>query len=160
MQNTRRKLLKGSAAAPLIFTVQPAAATARTSIACMSHDQQKPMPGDVLAPSGSADQWLRKNIHLHQLTISDNGKPLFLKDRYFVRSWDNSSYWELKPGNPFGAMPAPSPYRFGQVTESSYGERMALIQVDDKGNPIGWLWEPKGGQKCTKSCWTSIKAAG
>ena len=40
--------------------------------------------------------------------------------------------------------------------ETKIEERLALAYVGQRGEILGYGWEPQGGTQCTTSCWTSL----
>ena len=167
MDNDRRKLLLGSAAAPLILTVRPAAAHARTSIAmCMDKDAKKAKPHEILASHGHADHWMRKSVDIYRLSVWDEHKRKWntLDNRRFMCGVDGQTYWELDRNAPYSAPARPTSMRRGHgVQEVRIDQRMALAYLEYDGNfakVVGYGWEPKGGKHYTKSCWHSIKPKG
>lgn len=160
MDTNRRKLLKGSAAAPLILTVRPAAATARTSLAvCIERDATRRRPDQILASNSHADEWMRAKVDILELTVwdSDKKKWVELEDRRFFLGFDKTTYWQLDRHDPYRAPASPSRYHKGtSVREEKKGERHALVYVNNEGRVVGTAWEKRGGTHCTQSCWASV----
>ena len=157
MEKTRRKVLKASAAAPLVLTVPTASATALTSMTCRDRDAKLADPNHILASPG-ADEWLRKKIDIVELEIYDWKQKTWnhLKDRRFFLGMNNY-YWELDPTNPWSAT-ATQRYekRLGVREKSRVGERDALVYVATDGQVVGMAWQKYGGTKIMKSCWCSM----
>jgi len=164
MDNDRRKLVLGSAAVPLILTVRPAAANAKTSIAaCMDKDALKKKPHHVLASKGYPDEWMRKHVDVYRLAKWDEQKKKWdtLEDRRFICGADGSTYWELDKYSPYTAPAKPTSMKRGHgIKETKLEERLALAYFEKDGKLSGYAWEPKGGNHCTKSCWTSMVPKG
>ena len=160
MDNHRRKLVLGSAAVPLILTVRPAAATARTSIAtCIDKDAKKKKPHYVLENPGNPDQWMRKVVDVYRLDVWDEGQKKWKKldDRKFICGVDSKTYWELDRYSPYTAPAwATSMKRGTGIKETKLEQRLALAFMENDGKVVGYGWEPKGGKHCTKSCWSSM----
>jgi hypothetical protein len=164
MSNARRKLLQGTAAAPLILTVRPAAATARSSlVACIERDAKR-KPEYIMASNASRDDWMRTKVDILELTIwdSDKKKWVELKDRKFFLGFDKTTYWECDRNDPWRSPAAPSSYRKGiNVREEKKGDRDAIVYVSQSdGRVVGMGWEKNGGYHCTRSCWTSLVPKG
>jgi len=102
----------------------------------------------------SSDEWMRKSINKLELTVPKNGGgTTTLYNRYFVRSYDGTEYYEITSG-----APVLSSYKPGLgIGETVKGQQLALLKVDKDGHYVSWHWEPKTGQKCTRSCYSSIK---
>jgi len=156
MKPTRRQLLKGSLAAPLVLTARPASAWALSSAAaCKVRDAEKatqyPEP-DKLS-HWSSDEWLRVNCDLVELR--KDGKKL--SGKYFLGA-DKAHYWKVVDDS--GRLRADkTQHTVATCTYKKTGERKyGLCYVDDDGYQCGFGWEDHGGKCITKSCWTSIKA--
>ena len=164
MHDTRRKLLQGSAALPLVLTVRPASGEARTSVAsCLQRDAER-RPEYILASTAQPDDWMRAKIDILELTIwdSDKKKWVELTDRKFFLGFDKATYWECDRGDPWRRPASPSSYRRGMnVKEAKKGQRNALVYVSSPdGRVVGMAWERHGGHHSTKSCWTSLVPKG
>jgi len=164
MRNTRRKLLQGTAAAPLILTVRPAAATARSSlVGCFDRDEKRTVDW-VMQSSAYPDDWMRTKVDILELTIWDSDKKKWtqLTDRKFFVGFDKTTYWECDPRDPWRSPASPSIYRKGtDVKEEKKSERDAIVYVSSPdGHVVGMGWEKNGGSQCTKSCWTSLVPKG
>jgi hypothetical protein len=159
MDSDRRKLVLGSAAAPLVLTVRPAAAQARTSIgACLERDARRERPLEVLA-SGEPDEWMRIRLDEFELEVQDEAKGVWkkLENRRFILGVDQHTYWELDHLLPEIAPAIPTSMTQGPgVREMRVGERLALAYVGRDGEVVGYGWEPQGGTHCTTSCWASV----
>jgi hypothetical protein len=161
MDRNRRKLLQGSAAVPLILTVRPAAATARTSLSCIDKDRYKPPPHEILKKY--EDEWLRKKyVPVYRLTKWNDTRKKWetLEDRRFICGTDGATYWELDRSAPYSGPATMTSMRRGtNIKETQLEVRNALMYVNDHGE-TGWGWDTKGGYHCSKSCWTSMKPTG
>ena len=163
MQNLRRKLLLGSAAAPLILTVRQASAHAKASnMACLGKDghgnNYNHKPDDILASNPHADEWMRAKCDVVELTVWDHDKKkwLGLKDDRFFLGFDKSTYWKLDKHAPYSAPASASKYKKGHgVQEHKKGEVYPVVYAKDDGDIVGMAWETHGGKNFTKSCWMS-----
>jgi hypothetical protein len=155
----RRKVILGSGAVPLILTVRPAAAQARSSYSCIERDARRSKPYNVLASAGEPDEWLRVRADVFQLTIRDQERNEWktLENRQFILGADRSTYWELDRLQPFSAPAHPTAMNRGTgIKETKMSERLALAYLGPEGEIRGYGWEPRGGTHCTKSCWASF----
>lgn len=170
-QHSRRRFLSGSAAVPVILTVQSGSAVAATSSACKTRDAAATQP--TLLPNqpgqsmtgSSPDEWVRRNVQLVKVKL--NGAlqtPVYFRNRagtyYYQFNGDNVTPTLL---NTIGA-PRPPGQVIGQTVEeilvTTNGVRSALIRVNSAGTEVGFFWETStGGQKITKSCWTSFNTS-
>jgi hypothetical protein len=159
MENLRRKLLKSSAALPVILTVRQASGNAKTSLVqCLEADAKK-KPHEVFAYDSYTDEFMRAKKDILELEYWDDGKKKWveIKDRRFYLGMDNSTYWELDRDDPYRAPAKPSSHRKGYgVREKKKGERHTLVYVKDDGHVVGEAWEKHGGNHCSKSCWASL----
>lgn len=170
-RTSRRRFISGSAAVPVVLTVQSGSAVAATSSGCQLRDNAKPMPTLGLLPlpptqsssAPSPDEWVRMNIQL--VTIAINGTPYqdTLGRTVFFRNFNGSGYFAFIDATTtpatVGGPGAPVPGGVGVVeTNVPNGIRSALVQVNSSGAVVGFIWDTGlGGQKITKSCWTSFK---
>lgn len=160
MKIDRRRLLKGSLAAPLVMTVRPASAAANGSaVACLRRSETAAHadPPDRATPAGRRDEWVRIDIDLSRLA-PEQGKP-FYDGKYFL-GFDQHTYWRLDDRRPFHGEARPTRYTRGSCYEQKTGERMqALAFIDARGNVVdfGWAKQPRGTPVMT-SCYTSLTA--
>ncbi|MFO1320401.1 MAG: hypothetical protein U1F52_12365 [Burkholderiales bacterium] len=173
-QHSRRRFLSGSAAVPVILTVQSGSAVAATSSACQIRDAARATP--TLLPiqpnqsiSGpSPDEWVRRNIQLVKLKV--NGVPYKTSTGNWIQVFRNRAgtyYYRFLGDNVTPTLlngvndPRPPGQVVGQTIEeinvTNNGVRSALIRVDSTGAELDFFWATAGGQKITKSCWTSFK---
>jgi hypothetical protein len=156
---TRRKLIKAALAAPAVFTVRTASATAMSSaMACITRDDQQshewPYPEKCMETH--EDEWLRMKKDLVEIHKYGSTKPL--SNRRFFLSHDGKTYWELIPdGDSYRAEPKYSTAEYGKYRKVGDGKFLAYHK---DGDIVGYGWEDKGGKNITKSCWTSIKLSG
>ncbi|MCL4798013.1 MAG: hypothetical protein KJ025_00390 [Burkholderiales bacterium] len=160
MKPTRRQLLKGSLAAPLVLTARPASAWALSSAAaCKVRDAEKASqyPEPEKLSHWASDEWLRVNCDLHELKVYSSGSWKKLDGKYFLGA-DKSHFWKVTESS--GQLHADkTKYTVSNCDYKKTGERKyGLCYVDDDGHQCGFAWEDHGGKCVTKSCWTSIKA--
>ena len=158
---SRRHLIKGALAAPLVLTVRSAAGPggAMTSAgACRLADKDKYADGGVqkFVKTKDADEWLRKECQVCKLERKVNTTWQRIDGEYFMG--DTGHYWQLvRNGDSCEVYPKAtykSPdYRVCENVRKEYG----LICVDDWGNPKGWAWEKPTYSPITGSCWASLK---
>jgi hypothetical protein len=164
MQDTRRKLLQGSAALPLVLTVRPASGRATTSLAsCLQRDADR-RPEYILASNAHSDDWMRAKVDILELSVydTDTRKWVELKDRKFFLGFDRATYWECDRNDPWRSPASPSNLRKGvNVKEEKKGQRNAIVYVSNPdGRVVGMAWEKHGGYHTTRSCWTSLVPKG
>jgi len=159
MEKLRRKLVLGSAAAPLVLTIRQASAHAKTSaMACLGKNGYGHKPDHILVSDPHADEWVRAKCDLLELTVWDHDKKKWveLKDRKFFLGFDKSTYWQLDKHNPYTAPASASSYRKGTgVQEKKKGEVHPVVYMHDDGRVVGMAWETHGGKPSTNSCWAS-----
>lgn len=162
MKPTRRQLLKGSLAAPLVLTARSASAWALTSAAaCKIQDADKASKDYQLEKlcNSTDDEWLRCDVDICKLTVQQrkNNKwvNVDLPDKYYLGA-DKTTYWKVTESN--GKCTADkSSYKVTNCSYSKTGEKKyGLCFVDDNCNQVGYCWEDYGGKCITKSCWWSI----
>jgi hypothetical protein len=159
---TRRHLLKGSLAAPLVLTVRSASGTgmAMTSAAaCRLRDKDRYEDDHVykFQKTKGADEWLRKEVSICYLEKKDsNGTYRRISGEYF--KGDTGCWWQMvKSGDDCEvyqkADHTDSNCRSYQVVRKEYG----LVCVDEYGYVKGFAWEKKDYSPITGSCWASLK---
>jgi hypothetical protein len=163
MQDNRRKLLKGSLAAPLLLTVRPAGAQQLQSNAvCVARDQLRATRAPTLndLTLTDADDWFRVKVDLVELGRFKDVQGLdTLEGKFFIGS-DNTRYWRLQEAGPKGSFAVPTNYTAQDVVPRTLGEaRYALVSIGPDGQPNGYLLEGRGGFAITGSCLTSFSAA-
>jgi hypothetical protein len=157
MEKTRRALITGTLAAPVVFTVRTASGTALSSaMACIEKDDDRahhwPYP-DKCVEGSREDEWLRVKKDLVEIHKYGTNKPL--TNRRFFLSHDGDKYWELiKDGNGYRAEPKYSTAEYGKYRKVGEGKFLAY---HDNGDIVGYGWEDKHGKNITKSCWTSLR---
>jgi len=159
LKATRRQLLKGSLAAPLVLTARPASAWALSSAAaCKTKDGEKAQYDQDLEKLShySSDEWLRVEVDLCRLKVYKKGEWITLDGKYYLGA-DKATYWKVHES--YGKLTAEkSSYTVSNCSYSKTGtKKYGLCYVDDALNEVGYCWEPRGGQSITKSCWWSIK---
>lgn len=161
MKPTRRQILKGSLAAPLVLTARQASAWAVSSAAaCRFKDADRgdKHPGPDRMRHRADDEWLRVDIDLCEIKIEKNGKWTTLDGEYFLGA-DKTTYWKLSGDQ--GKMSAEkTKYTVYNSSHKKTGKKKyGLCYVDDDCNQIGYCWESFGGKCISKSCWMSIKGS-
>jgi hypothetical protein len=167
MKATRRQLLRGSLAAPLVLTARSASAWALTSAAaCRFKDAREAEHEDVEKLCYRADdEWLRCDIDMCKLTVT---KPHYdqkyckqgeeLDGDHFLGA-DKTTYWRVYDDR--GRLSAEKTKH--TVYNCSYAKtgkkKYGLCYVDDDCQQVGYCWEDYGGKCITKSCWWSIKGS-
>jgi len=150
-QSLRRKLLRGSLAAPVVLTVSSASAAATTSFArCLKS-------ADLDAPksffSQDTDHWFRQQVPVSMLWAQGRDQGYFFLDQVKnVYVSVNAPNTELS----FGSMLAPG------WKVSSQSTRWALVWFD-KSSSTQYsritLQRPYGSSATTMSCYGSFKKA-
>lgn len=163
MNISRRELVKGGLAAPLVLTLRHASAQAQTSLSCL----QKSMSQAQISPppkwANSADSWLRKSVKIYKLQRWDDKKKKWEwlaggKYLFYFPSNNTRQYNQLNAEIPFdtGSMvtnPALTP---SNTTQGPYITRQAIVYVDSKGAEVGFAWEkPAQSFVTSQSCATS-----
>jgi len=161
MKPTRRQLLKGSLAAPLVLTARPASAWALSSAAaCKIRDEQtaQKYPGPEKLCDYAQDEWLRVDCDIHELKVYKNYRWTKIDGKYFLGT-DKTTFWKVNES--YGQLSGEkTSYTKNNCTSSKTGERKyGLCYVDDDMHVCGYAWESHGGKCITKSCWTSINAS-
>lgn len=158
--NSRRKFLSTSVAAPVVLTVQSASATVTppsSSSMCRTNAAAAPLPaaGFLPAPGTDPDGWLRYDAQVYQLKV--NGT---LVDGQYIKTLPEGrggQYWRID-----GTTIERSQYTIGglgiQEVPVSDVTRPALVLVDGSNTVVGFAWQTDvTGQRITKSCWSSFK---
>jgi hypothetical protein len=157
MKIDRRRLLKGSLAAPVVLTVRPASATALVSAtACfkrceeIAHHKRPP----ELSYAMYSDEWMR--VELDECRLSPSIGKGFYNGKYFL-GFDQHTYWRLDDRDPYHAPAQPSDHTKGSCYAERTGQKMfAIAYVDHVGEIKGYAWENKWhGSPATWSCYTS-----
>ena len=160
----RRKLLKGTLSAPLVATVTPVLAAARTTfMACVDNGALKPVSAVAPLSGISADEWLRVDLFILEVRLPNAKGQLELQPgRYFIGP-DRMAMFKLAdtrpesaPATPVNAFNAYTPGIQTQIVE----KRRALAYVDRDGNVVGYAWQPRGGAHITASCYASVMTGG
>lgn len=161
MKVTRRHLLKGSLAAPLVMTVRSASATGMalsSAGACRVRDKDR--AGDVykFRPSKDSDEWLRCEVQICKLQQKNSrGQYVDVAGEYF--KGNTGCYWKMtKVGadctiEKHDTM-TDANCRVKKVVRKEWG----LVACDDQGNVKGFAWEQTSHSPITGSCWTSLTA--
>jgi hypothetical protein len=179
MQKTRRAIIKGSLAAPLVFTVRSASAQALGSAAaCAMRDARRAAevpPEPVLVDNH--DEWLRVTRELTDIRNANapTNAPVVGKasnSEGFFLSQDDSAFFEL-------IGPSPGPYTINRhlnpgtgqprYTSSQYAavpfvtpKTANFLVYQDNGVIVASVIDvdsPDQGAAITGSCWMSIPNA-
>ncbi len=147
--STRRKLLTGSLAAPVVLTVSsPAAATMTTFGKCLANQvNQQNAPFFTL--SKEADNWLRAPVPVVKLRHG-NDAYWFFQDKNLG---DYVRIDTMQAMNWGAAVPQ-------QWNQEATGTRWALVWVDQQtGSAVNavQIQRPSGYTATTMSCYTSVK---
>jgi hypothetical protein len=159
-KSLRRRLVKGGLAAPLILTVSPALAVARTTfMACADKAATRPVSSVAPTAAVSPDEWLRVDLDILELTLpNEKGEPVVQPGRYFVGP-DKAAMYRLADVRPDSA-PATLVQRFNAHTiglqKRTVEKRRALAYVDREGHVVGYAWQRRGGAQITASCYASV----
>jgi hypothetical protein len=167
MKPTRRQLLKGSLAAPLVLTARSASAWALTSAAaCRIMDSERAQHYDVeKLCNTSDDEWTRCEVELCKLKVTQS--------HYDQKQWkkndqvdgdhylgaDKTTYWRVYDDH--GRLMAEKTKHTVHNCSytSTHKKKYGLCFVDNDCNQVGYCWESMGGKCITKSCWWSIKGS-
>ena len=157
MKIDRRRLLKGSLAAPVVLTVRPASATAQTSAAACFRRcdaRAKDYPPSKFSGGAHSDEWMRVKVDVCRLAPSV-GKPHY-GGKYFL-GFDQHTYWRLDDNDPYNKPAKSSNYTKGSCYEEKTGQHMyGVAYIDKQGSVVGFAWDNKyQGTPVTMSCYTS-----
>jgi hypothetical protein len=165
MKISRRYLLKGSLAAPLVLTVRSAAGhgMAMTSAAACRFKDRDRAEDDHDKPRkfrkyAHEDEWLRRECKICRLEKkNDKGHYKVLHDEEYFKG-DDGCYWQLKKNGGDYDVIQKSDYRPPKVREyQQLRKEYGLVAVDDNGHVKGWAWEKPQYHPITGSCWASVK---
>jgi hypothetical protein len=153
LSGARRKILKGSLAAPVVLTVSSASATSLSSFGrCMRNLQGQPTGNLFLNERDLAiDSMLRKEVQIVKLARGTSADWFYLDPgrRLYVRLLD-----------PTG--PGIDPIDMSGWKAVEYSKRWMLVWVDsDSGKQYLTMQvqQPSGYQATTKSCYSSLMRA-
>lgn len=145
---TRRKLLRGTLAAPLVLTVVSPSALAVSSFQeCIDRAAQANV-NSLPAFVNSADGWYRTETSIYQGKLKGGGG-----DQDFYET--GGRYYPVNTCNQTGYVAND----FTGNTAPSYLEkRLGLVYVNSSGQPVGFgPCNPQNGFPVSTSCWTSFK---
>jgi hypothetical protein len=152
-QTVRRRLIKGSLAAPVVLTLSSASATSLTSFGrCLRNSTGTDSPAFFLG-STEADGWFRKAVKVEQLTYQSQVRGMFYHDPVLGRFVDTKSPYAMLT---FGANNMPAGWR---VTGEA--KRWALVFFDQSSTSeyrYITLQRPSGYSATTVSCYGSFRA--
>jgi hypothetical protein len=140
---TRRKLLRGSFAAPIVFTVaSPSALAASSFHACIAKGADAELPDGVVMVDDAV--WARREVQLWEVSV--NGPPV----THFFSPLDNQFY-------PVDGSACATTV-FSSTRELTGQKGWALVYFDNEGNEVGLGWcNPNNGVPVSTSCWTSFQ---
>jgi hypothetical protein len=152
-QSVRRRLIKGSLAAPVVLTLSSASATSLTSFGrCLRTTGGKTSPAFFI-DSARADGWFRKAVKVEQLSYRGQVRGLFYRDPVLGRFIDTRPPYTTLA---FGASNMPTGWRVtGEVN------RWALVYFDQENTSeyrYITLQRPSGYSATTVSCYGSFRA--
>jgi hypothetical protein len=146
---TRRKLIRGSLAAPVVLTVSSASAASVTSFGkCLARLNNEPT-GPFFTGDATIDNWLRKQVEVVQLK---HGSDI----DWFYLDPGISQYVRLSSPTVATGL---SPVSMAGWQQQATGSRWALVWVDSQQGSMYSLMQvqqPIGYQASTKSCYTSL----
>ena len=158
---SRRRLVQGSLAVPLVLTLRTAqgqGVAASSAMACLARDSARAAvdrPQSML--SFDADDWMRKSVDLLRVYHWVDGKKTPVDNyKYFLGR--NNVYWRLYEqfGQTSGVA---TQWNTGNCWGEKTGEtRFALVYVNSLGEPTGLAFERNGGSAVTFSCSVSATA--
>lgn len=156
----RRRLLRGTFAAPAVFTLYSGGALAATSATCVAKAQANPQTGAVVdGPPTNTDTYLR--VQLHQVTNgsnpaeywlsgsslgSFNGGSSIVATGKFTRFLIGSNQLSTDGGDVNKNQP--------QATLAYTPTKWVALRFDATGTLVG-VGATGGGSAITGSCWTS-----
>jgi hypothetical protein len=158
---TRRHLLKGSLAAPLVLTVRSAAGTGTamsSAAACRFRDKDRYGSEKVykFRSSNSIDEWLRKEIQICKLDKLDSKNKWQAIDGEWYKG--DTCWWQVvKNGDDYDCYEKTTHTFTNCQVRQHVRKDWGLVCVDDKGAIKGFCWEKKDYPPITGSCWASLK---
>lgn len=159
---SRRRLVRGTLAVPLVLTVRAAqgqGVAASSAMACLARDSARAgidQPKEILPVD--TDDWMRTSVDLLRVFHWVNGNQTLVDDNKYFLGRDNV-FWRLVES--IGSISATASE---WNTSNSFGEptgeqRFALIHVNALGEPVSFAFEKIGGSAVTTSCSVSATAA-
>lgn len=149
---TRRRVIQGSLAAPVVLTVSSASAASVSSFGrCLVNQKKTPGEFFIKTEQLATDNWLRKDVPVVQWrrgTMADwfywdPGRSVFI--RLSDPLANGLNLWDMK--------------RTGWEPTGAIGRRWALVWVDSDNGAryrVMQVMQPSGYQATTKSCYTSL----
>ena len=162
MKLSRRDLVKGTLATPLVLTARTAQAWAVTSVGvCRANDKDRASssPPPQMCNTMS-DDWLRCQVQVCSL-YDNKGKQIsgkYCKACGTGSGWQTSScYWQLDDSNPNNIKIIQTSWTTSNCTSKSTTEcKYGLVYCDDSGQICGYGCQSNGGYPVSTSCWTSL----
>jgi hypothetical protein len=158
MKISRRDLVKGGLAAPLVLTLRHASAQAQTSLSCLDKSMAQAQISPPTKWATTADTWLRKTVKIYKLQQwNDKNKKLEWvaggKYLFYFPTSSNRQYNQLNAEIPFDTgssltNPALTP---SNTTQGPFITRQAIVYVDSKGAEVGFAWEKPAQSYVTSS---------
>jgi len=151
----RRKLIKGSLAAPVVLTLSSASASSLTSFGrCLRNTTGGASSPAFFTNKTQADGWFRKAVKVEQLSYQGNVRGMFYGDPMLGRYVDTRAPYATLSFGPSTRLPAG-----WRVTGES--RRWALVFFD-RDNASEYrhitLQRPSGYSATTVSCYGSFRA--
>jgi hypothetical protein len=156
---TRRKLIQGTLAAPLVLTVSKAGAASRTTFsACLANSELRPEPAAVVSSGDEAFRITRDVYELYRPGKRDNEVAKKVEGQY-VLGWDNRTFYRIDGGRLAAQHDNSATFMAGglDVEMRRTGRKVHLLAyLDDTGNVVGLAPQKNGGSWCMKSCYASL----
>lgn len=147
---TRRKVIQGSLAAPVVLTVSSASAQSVSSFGrCLANLNNQPV-GPVFTKDSTADNWLRSMVTVNEMKSGDTRDWFYLdpvKQAYVSVTNLTTTVYQLDVGKNW------------KLTNAKPSSRWILVWVDStSGTPYKLTVQKPtlGYQATTKSCYTSL----
>ena len=140
----RRKLLRGSLAAPLVLTVASPSVLAQTTFtSCLANGGDPLTPADRIVLSDADDFYRVQKDVFPIVGGTSNGRHVY--------QWDGAYYF-ADNGNAVGTLPE------GVTIGEAGTSRWFVAYVDQTGTVKGWGWDNTagGGTVAMKSCYHSL----
>jgi hypothetical protein len=151
--NSRRKLLQGSLAAPVVLTVtSPSALAASSFNACIARGANEPPPSELV--TSAKDNWYRAEFAAYKFRLNSGSDPANNPEyEYYYRNKGQEwRYYRLDICDSTGVLESDI---YG--IKSSLGNRYVLVWVDNDGKTVAYgSCGPNGGYAVSASCWNSF----
>lgn len=152
----RRKILKGTLAAPVVLTVSSASAQAVASFGrCLNNLATQPQPTTFF--TSSADTWFRSQVAVNQIYKGANSQGTFYWD---PKKLAYVNVVDLTTFTGFVGRTASPPYTLGTATSRwalvYFDPRSATPYTDAMGRTIITIQKPSGYLASSISCYGSF----